>query len=83
MITLTAAYGRKYTTEAEAMAAWKSGLDFKILNGPYCSIRDIDMIKAQFGHIVIRYGNWGDYRYATIWESQMHKILGGLTTEIT
>ena len=82
MITLTAAYGRKYSTEKEALLAWIGGKDFKIVNGPYCSIRDIEMMKAQFGGIQIRYGEFGSYRYSVIWESQMEKILGGLTTEV-
>ena len=79
MITLAAAYGRKYSTEKEALLAWIGGKDFKIVNGPYCSIRDIEHMKAQFGGIQIRYG---DFQYSIIWESQMEKILGGLTTEV-
>ena len=35
------AYGRSYKTTNEAVEAWRSGKDFKIVNGPYCSIRDI------------------------------------------
>lgn len=40
-ITLVAAYGRVYSTKEEALNAWRCGKDFKILNGPYCSNRDI------------------------------------------
>jgi hypothetical protein len=35
------AYGRSYKTSSEAVEAWKSGKDFKVINGPYCSVRDI------------------------------------------
>lgn len=35
------AYGRSYKSREEVTEAWKSGKDFKIVNGPYCSIRDI------------------------------------------
>jgi hypothetical protein len=35
------AYGRDYKTRKDVIQAWKSGQDFKIVNGPYCSIRDI------------------------------------------
>ena len=40
-LTLMGAYGRTYTTRAKALADWYEGKDFKICNGPYCSIRDI------------------------------------------
>jgi len=38
---LTAAYGRKYTSREQAVKDWQAGKDFKIDDGPYCSIRDI------------------------------------------
>lgn len=44
-LTLLGAYGRIYTTKETALSDWNKGKDFKILNGPYCSIRDIDHIK--------------------------------------
>lgn len=40
-VVVVPAYGRKYKTSAEAVEAWKSGKDFKIVNGPYCSVRDL------------------------------------------
>ena len=40
-LVIMPAYGRQYKTSKEAVEAWKSGKDFKIINGPYCSIRDI------------------------------------------
>ena len=40
------AYGRSYSTSEQAIADWKSGKDFKIVNGPYCSIRDLDYIEC-------------------------------------
>ena len=82
MITLKAAYGRNYDTEKEALLAWIGGKDFKIVNGPYCSIRDIESLKANFGGIQIRYGEFGTYRYSIIYQSEMEKVLWGLTTEV-
>ena len=38
------AYGRKYSTKEAAVQDWKDGKDFKIANGPYCSIRDLDKV---------------------------------------
>lgn len=42
------AYGRQYKTSQEAKADWNAGKDFKIVNGPYLSIRDIDYIKDNY-----------------------------------
>jgi hypothetical protein len=44
-MVLMPAYGRSYNTSEEAVTAWKSGADFKIVGGGYCSIRDLDYIK--------------------------------------
>lgn len=51
MIVLRPAYGRKYTSFEEALRDWINGLDFKIKGGPYCSIKDVDRLEAQFGEI--------------------------------
>jgi hypothetical protein len=75
MITLKAAYGRKYKTEESALLDWIGGKDFQIINGPYCSIRDIDLMKSQFDQMQIRYGIFGSFRYVNIWASPMTKIL--------
>ena len=40
-LTLMGAYGRVYTSIDAMLHDWLNGKDFKILNGPYCSIRDI------------------------------------------
>lgn len=39
-IVAVPAYGRHYPTDAEAAAAYASGLDFRLINGPYFSNRD-------------------------------------------
>lgn len=41
------AYGRKYNSKEELKADWKAGKDFKILNGPYFSIRDFEAMKKE------------------------------------
>ena len=41
-IFVKAAYGRTYPNEEEAKQDWEAGLDFKIVYGPYCSVRDFD-----------------------------------------
>jgi len=35
------AYGRSYKTPDAAIEDWKAGKDFRIVNGPYLSIRDV------------------------------------------
>ena len=55
-LILTPAYGRRYNHKAEALADWKAGRDFKIVGGPYCSIRDIVVMKRMHNVIVIRWG---------------------------
>ena len=48
-LALVPAYGRKYTSALAAEADWLAGKDFKILDGPYCSVRDIEAINARHG----------------------------------
>ena len=43
-IYLTPAYSRKYNTEAACLKDWRAGKDFKVLRGPYCSIRDYEAL---------------------------------------
>jgi len=37
---LVPAYGRNYASKQEAIEDWIAGKDFKIVGGPYCSVRD-------------------------------------------
>ncbi len=49
MLCLTGAYGR------EALESdWLQGKDFKIVSGPYCSIRDSAAIKADNGDDILQ-----------------------------
>lgn len=45
-VMLVPAYGKKYKTSDEVRSAWKSGKDFKIVGGSYCSIRDVEALGA-------------------------------------
>jgi len=45
-VVLMPAYGRKYKNGIDALADWKAGKDFKVVNGPYCSIRDLHQLNA-------------------------------------
>lgn len=53
-IYLIPAYGKQYKTKQEVINAWKAGVDFKIVNGPYCSIRDLEKLKRDFDNVSIR-----------------------------
>lgn len=65
-VYLMAAYGRKYLSKAEVLKAWKEGLDFKIVGGPYCSIRDVDALKNIYNKIFLEYGNANDHAVRVI-----------------
>ncbi len=45
-LVIVPAYGRNYKTKHEAIDDWKNGKDFKIINGPYMSIRDIKNVSC-------------------------------------
>lgn len=49
MMQLIPAYGRTYKTEADMLQGWKDGKDFMVWNGPYCSIRDVELMKKEYG----------------------------------
>lgn len=53
---LVPAYGRQYKSKQDVVRDWQAGKDFLIDGGPYCSIRDLDAMRSQFGNIYIDYG---------------------------
>lgn len=53
-IILLPAYGRKYHSLADAMLDWLNGKDFKIENGPYCSVRNVSHMAMRYTRIMIR-----------------------------
>jgi hypothetical protein len=44
-LMVVGAYGRNYKTFAEALVDWHAGKDFRIVNGPYCSIAEVGIMK--------------------------------------
>lgn len=57
MYLLHGAYGRHYATITKLLEDWNAGKDFKIWNGPYCSIRDLKTMKSEGKRVVLAYGN--------------------------
>ena len=49
----TGAYGRIYPSVQHIKNAWEWGQDFKIIDGPYFSKRDLDKIKQDHKGLVI------------------------------
>ena len=45
------AYGRQYKNTEEAKADWDAGKDFKIVGGPYLSIRDAKYLKDTYSSV--------------------------------
>ena len=56
MILIVGAYGRKYLSLDEAKADWEAGKDFRIVRGPYCSIRDTELFKSMGYAVVLKAG---------------------------
>ena len=57
-VILRPAYGRRYLTEESIIEAWNNGLDFKLPNGQYCSIRDKKGLLKDWGdYIILQYTN--------------------------
>ena len=40
------AYGRRYSSFDVVWADWFNGKDFKVISGPYFSIRDAEVLRA-------------------------------------
>jgi hypothetical protein len=45
VLHLKPAYGRSYENQEMLMKDWEEGKDFKIIDGPYLSIRNLDHIR--------------------------------------
>lgn len=68
-LELIGAYGRE-----TSMQDWQDGKDFKIIGGPYCSIRDVPgMIEEGFG--VLEFSTLDGRHYYTKIISQMLEYL--------
>jgi hypothetical protein len=52
ILLLQGAYGRTYATIEAARKDWEAGKDFKIVGGPYCSIRDMKQMLQFYGHAI-------------------------------
>jgi len=52
-VDLLGAYGRSYMDKKTAKADWFAGKDFKMMNGPYCSIRDCFRLKMMANYVTI------------------------------
>jgi hypothetical protein len=52
-VELLPAYGRVYLTPEDAVKDWMAGRDFKIINGPYCSVRDSTNLRFDYSSVWI------------------------------
>ena len=52
-LILGSAYGRRYSNKEAMLKDWEEGKDFKMSNGPYCSIRDLESLKKTFSLIIV------------------------------
>jgi hypothetical protein len=75
MIHLIGAYGRRYESFESVLADWEDGKDFKIVGGPYTSIRDTDSLVNLYDEVVIA-TNKGDFTVASRQKDLIDTILG-------
>lgn len=52
-----APWRKSLQSRKEIISDWLDGKDFKIINGPYCSIRDLQYMRSDFNRIFIVYSN--------------------------
>lgn len=52
---LPALWNGWYENKDKAVKAWNAGKDFKIRGGPYCSIRDKEILLKKYDSIYIEY----------------------------
>lgn len=48
---------RKNITRQTILDDWNNGKDFKVVDGPYCSIRDLHYIRENFNRAYIVYAH--------------------------
>ena len=53
-VILEGAYGRNYQSKKDALRDWESGKDFKVQGGPYCSVRDTELLAEESSGVYIR-----------------------------
>lgn len=79
-IELTYAFGCTVTSMQDLIRVWEAGKDFKIKNGSYTSIRDLDYLKQEYDCIVIRASSKDR---ACIFETVVFRhILSGITSYV-
>ena len=55
---LPAVWNGTYNKKETALKSWNSGKDFKIPGGPYCSIRDSELLKKSYpSGVYLTYGS--------------------------
>jgi len=62
-LSIQPAYGRNYVASDDAINSWKAGADFKIVGGPYLSIRDAEKLKEDgYDRIYLHFNKEFSYR---------------------
>lgn len=59
------AYGRRYLSIDAALKDWNAGKDFLILGGPYCSIRDIELLQKEYAAGMLYINGQSQYLWDT------------------
>lgn len=72
---LVPAYGRSYNSVEELIDDWESGKDFRVLRGPYTSIRDFDALVTDFDRITAFFSPVSRERFVTLYESDPKNLI--------
>lgn len=54
-LNVVPAYGRDYAEEWDARCDWFAGKDFKIVGGPYVSVRDRELLRKRYCVVAIHF----------------------------
>lgn len=52
-LLLRPAFGRVYVSKEDMLSGWLAGDTFRMFGGPYCSIRDIEALRAESSSITL------------------------------
>lgn len=76
-LELRGAYGRE-----TSLADWKAGKDFKIEGGPYCSIRDVEAIRAEGFDLIEFRSRTGSYIHTIVLNPVLRDRITGPGTRV-
>ena len=75
ILFLIPAYGRFYDSKEALLNDWESGKDFRIVRGPYTSIRDLDSLTADYDRIIAFFSPGSREPFVTLYDEKPKKLI--------